>query len=480
MSKNLIGPGGRLFADPAPGPDETKFMEDNNSAAYYSSPYYATHKSQVQPIPPRRSNNSMNLADYAQTDVMTAIGQAKKIIFHAVGDTGAAKVTRSQTAATAIGHEAAVADAMVKDVQDQALNGPAFFFHLGDVIYNFGEAQYYYDQFYEPFRAYDRPIFAIPGNHDGMVFGPTSTAPKVPTLAGFQENFCAAKLGASPDSGALMRSVMTQPGVYFTLDAPYVSIIGLYSNVLDSGAGVISSQGKHFPISDEQLDFLKKELARLKPEREAYKRAVIIAVHHPPLSADAKHGGSTGMSQDIDDCCKAAGLWPDMLLSGHAHLYQRFTRTVNGRETPYIVSGSGGFAATQAKPIPAGTTVGDHTLVTAPIVDFGYLTIETDAQTLTATFKTANQKGVTQQDLVTVDLKTGKIVKSVTAAAGPASNKAAAKPKTKTAAKPTSKTAAKPAAKKTPKVAARKTPKAAARKAPKTTAKKTPKTTKRG
>ena len=26
---------------------------------------------------------------------------------------------------------------------------------------------------------------------------------------------------------------MTQPGVYFTLDAPFVSIIGLYTNVLD-------------------------------------------------------------------------------------------------------------------------------------------------------------------------------------------------------------------------------------------------------
>ena len=48
---------------------------------------------------------------------------------------------------------------------------------------------------------------------------------------------------------------MTQPGVYFTLDAPYVSIIGLYSNVLDSGAGVISSQGGHFP-SSETLSWL--------------------------------------------------------------------------------------------------------------------------------------------------------------------------------------------------------------------------------
>lgn len=419
MSTKLIGPGGRLYADPAPGPDEVKFMQDNTSSAYYNSPYYLAHKSQVQPIPPRQSNLPMNLSDFLPPQVITSINTARKISFHSVGDTGAAKVNRSQTAATAIGHEAAVADAMTADVENGGLGGPAFFFHLGDVIYNFGEAQYYYDQFYEPFRAYDRPIFAIPGNHDGMVFGPGSSAPRIPTLTAFVANFCAAKLGPSPDSGALMRSVMTQPGVYFTLDAPFVSIIGLYSNVLDSGAGVISSQGGHFPISDEQLTFLKNELTRLKPEREAHKRAVIIALHHPPLSADAKHGGSTGLIKDIDDCCAAAGLWPDMILSGHAHLYQRFTRTLpNGKETPYIVSGSGGFAATTPKPITAGTKVGDHTLVVAPIVSFGYLTLETDAQTLSASFKTADGKTVTVRDSVTVDLKTGKITKSTTKGGG--------------------------------------------------------------
>ncbi len=48
-------------------------------------------------------------------------------------------------------------------------NKPAFLFHLGDVVYDFGEAQYYYDQFYEPYRNYPAPIFAIPGNHDGFI-----------------------------------------------------------------------------------------------------------------------------------------------------------------------------------------------------------------------------------------------------------------------------------------------------------------------
>jgi predicted phosphodiesterase len=406
-----MGPGGRLYADPTPGPDEIKFRQDNSSSAYYNSPYYLAHKSQVQRIPVARNTQPLSLADFLPPGVMSAITGAGKITFHSVGDTGAAKVTRSQTAATAIGHEGAVADAMVADVATQGPNSPAFFFHLGDVIYNFGEAQYYYDQFYEPFRAYDRPIFAIPGNHDGMVFGTGSSAPQVPTLDAFLTNFCAAAPAQSPDSGSLIRSLMTQPGVYFTLDAPFVSIIGLYSNVLDSGAGVISSQGGHFPIGDDQLTFLTSELQRLKPQRDAMQRAVIIAVHHPPLSADAKHGGSTGLQKDLDTCCKQAGLWPDVILSGHAHLYQRFTRTMpDGKEIPYIVSGSGGFSATAAKSVPSGTTVGDHTLVVAPIIDFGYLTVETDARTLSVTFKTANGRGVETRDSVIVDLKTGKIL----------------------------------------------------------------------
>jgi hypothetical protein len=412
MSENLVGPGGRVYADPKPGKDEVKFREDNTSEAYYKSTFYLQNKNQVQRIPPRRNDLPLNLSDFLPPDIIAAIESAGKISFHAVGDTGAAKVNRSQTAATAIGHEAAVADAMVADVQNQGAIGPAFFFHLGDVIYNFGEAQYYYDQFYEPFRTYDRPIFAIPGNHDGMVFGQGSSAPQVPTLDAFLTNFCAAEPGLSPDAGGLMRSVMTQPGVYFTLDAPFVSIIGLYSNVLDSGVGVISSQGGHFPIVDDQLDFLKSELARLKPERNANKRAIIIAVHHPPLSADAKHGGSLGIIKDIDACCKAADLYPDVVLSGHAHLYQRFTRVMKGgKEVPYVVAGSGGFAATAPKQLPTlPIKVGDHTLVIAPVVDFGYLTLETDARTISVVFKTADGRGVAMRDSVVVDLKAGKIL----------------------------------------------------------------------
>jgi hypothetical protein len=414
---NLVGPHGQLYADPKPSPDEDAFQVDNTSEAYYNSAYYLLHKNQVQPIPPRRAGALpyINLADYIPQDLSSAIDAAGKITFHSVGDTGAAKSGPHQSGATSLAEQAAVADAMTADIQSGGINGPAFFFHLGDVIYNFGEGQYYYDQFYEPYREYDRPIFAIPGNHDGMVFGQSSSAPQVPTLAAFLTNFCAASPDPSPDAPTSVRSCMTEPGVYFTLDAPFVSIIGLYSNVMDTGGGIISSQGGHFPLVNDQLDFLTSELERLKPARQAGERAILIAVHHPPLSVDAKTGGSTGLMVDIDSCCQAAGQWPDALLSGHAHLYQRFTRLINGRQVPYIVSGSGGFAATppqQAAP-PAGTKIGDHTLEVDPIIQFGYLTLTTDAKTLTVTFTTAPRGGRGKQmDFVILDLVAGKITAS--------------------------------------------------------------------
>ena len=193
-AQNLIGPQGQLFAEPEPGRDEATFRVDNTSKAYFNSPYYALHKSLVQPIPALRKNvpTHIDLTDFVGPKIIQAITGSRKIAFHAVGDTGAAKVNPQQTAERAIANEAAVADAMTQQVAGNGPDAPAFFFHLGDVVYYFGEAQYYYDQFYEPFRGYDRPIFAIPGNHDGAVFGQGSSAPQIPTLDAFLSNFCAA------------------------------------------------------------------------------------------------------------------------------------------------------------------------------------------------------------------------------------------------------------------------------------------------
>jgi hypothetical protein len=415
--RKLVGTGGRLFADPQPSPDEVSFQVDNTSSAYYESAYYTLHRDDLQPVPPpRAARPRVDLADVLEPGIVDAITASEKISFHAVGDTGAAKVNSFQTAAQAIENEASVADAMAREVQVGGPTAPAFFFHLGDVVYQFGEGQYYYDQFFEPFRSYDRPIFAIPGNHDGMVFGSEKDLPQVPTLTAFLRNFCAEKPEPSPDAGTIVRSTMDQPGVYFTLDAPFVSIVGLYTNVLE-GPGVISSHDGKYPIldGDHQLEFLQAELQRLAPERKARKRAVIIACHHPPASVDGKHGGSSGLAADIDDASRKAGFWPDAVLSGHAHLYQRYTRHVDGREIPYVVAGSGGFAATAPRGglPPAPVTVGEYTLVRDPIVEFGFLTVTVDMtgrdHHLTITFN--DRTNTRTHDTVRLNLRTGKILK---------------------------------------------------------------------
>ena len=402
---NIIGKSGRLFAEQQPDPDEVRFQIDNTSDQYYNSPYYKLHQNQLQPVPkPTITPPRMNLSDILGDSLVQAIQTSKKICFHAVGDTGAAKLSGPAT-------EASVADMMAADLGAGGTSAPSFFFNLGDIVYYFGESQYYYDQFYEPFRAYDRPIFAIPGNHDGVVHDP-----KTQTLKAFLNNFCAPQPTHSPDAGELVRSTMSQPGVYFTLDAPMVSIIGLYSNVLE-GPGVISSQGHKYPIDDSQLNFLQEELSRLKQSRMAGERAVIVAVHHPPLSADAKHGGSTGLSNDLDTAAKNAGLWPDAVLSGHAHLYQRFTRHVPGQDIPYVVSGSGGFSATPplGQTPKAPYTIGDFTLEVNPIIEFGYLTLTVDmtSSTRLLTISFNSPKLGPNFDRVTVDLDKRGIIKNL-------------------------------------------------------------------
>ena len=58
---------------------------------------------------------------------------------------------------------------------------------------------------------------------------------------------------------------------------------------------------------------------------------------------DAHHGASFKMQAFLDKCFTQSGVWPHMVFSGHVHNYQRFTRTIKGRQLPYIVAGAGGY-----------------------------------------------------------------------------------------------------------------------------------------
>jgi hypothetical protein len=384
-----------VFAQPQPSPDPTTFknpVTDQND----------TEIANLEPVPKPVGNAVEPILTLAQTygsagaAKVAAIQHAKQIVFHAVGDTGSV---------SGPGTQSLVADKMVSDFDEEnSADLPSFFFHLGDVVYYFGEAQYYYDQFYEPFRNYPAPIVAIPGNHDGVVYA----ADPAPTLQAFLENFCAASFAPSRDEGGLLRTTMIQPGVYFTFDAPFVRILGLYSNVLED-PGVISSQGETNSLDNRQITFLTTALKRVKSEN--YTGAVIIAVHHPPFTGDSTHGGSPQMLADIDSACKTAGVWPHAVFSGHAHNYQRFTRTVNGMQIPYLVAGCGGHSplSTMRAPYRTPYKVDDTlTLESYDDTDYGYLRMVVNAQTLTIEFHPESDGGVTKtpDDTVTVNLRT--------------------------------------------------------------------------
>src|SRR5262249_7403362 len=142
---------------------------------------------------------------------------------------------------------------------------------------------------------------AIPGNHDSFITH--GTPPASYPLVTFSRNFCAEAPNITTEARSLHRTAMTQPGVYFALNAPFVRIIGLFSNSLED-PGVISNQTqKWHAVPNYQLEFIEAQLQRIKNEK--YKGAVLIAVHHPPFTYKPKKEGHSGGETTVpaSRCC---------------------------------------------------------------------------------------------------------------------------------------------------------------------------------
>jgi hypothetical protein len=245
--------------------------------------------------------------------------QAGKLVFHCVGDTGGIHGTAT---------EEAIAVAMEEQIQAAPADAKAaFFYNLGDVIYFNGQSTLYKSEFYEPYQYYPALIFAIPGNHDGDTQVYKGDAPDTePSLYGFTQSFCAPQ--AEPVTP--YRMSMTQPYVYWTLDAPFVTVVGLYSNV----EGSLDARGRM-----DQQSYLQQQMSAAAKDKK-----LLITVHHPPFSLDAAHGGTPDILNALDRAIEATGRVPDAVLSGHVHNYQRFTRAIKRKKVPYVVAGAGGYA----------------------------------------------------------------------------------------------------------------------------------------
>jgi predicted MPP superfamily phosphohydrolase len=241
-----------------------------------------------------------------------------ELSFFVLGDVGGVKVPTPQNAVSA---------AMEHDLENAA-----FALILGDVVYFNGQQMGlvdgrqtgYGDQFYEPYAKFARPIIAFPGNHDGE-----AESEKEASLAGFMENFCQKTPGIPVDDPQLEfgRHTQTLPYCEWTLDLKAVTIIAVYTNVPSGGH-----------LEPAQIERLTRELKEADPEKP-----LIVGLHHPPYSVDAHHGGSPRMAQILDQAIEQSKRVPELVLSGHVHDYQRFTRTIEGKQVPFIVSGNGGY-----------------------------------------------------------------------------------------------------------------------------------------
>ena len=417
-----------VFDEPVPTPDPKSFKVPPDDNGRYAE-VEGLLKKDVVGFPQSRVPNEELFALQSAwgprgAEIISGIQKAGQIVFQAIGDSGAAS-------ARTFPSETRVADEITNELHTaKAQDRPAFLYHLGDLVYNFGESAYYYDQFYDAFRDFPAPILAIPGNHDSFVL--PNTPPGETPLAVFMRNFCAAAPAVTREAGSLHRTAMTQPGVYFTLDAPFVRIIGLFSNSLEDPGVISSEKGTWKEVPDLQLDFLTAQLRKIKTEN--YTGAVLVAVHHPPFSyapekagGGGKHIGSWAMLEEIDGVCKAEGVYPHAFLSGHAHNYQRYTRSFSfGGSTisvPFVVCGDGGhnvnpLVRAQGGERPSEPLDGADVsyLDSSAILErkglvldrhdqsnFGYLRIVADAKELTISFVPVTPK-TAGGDTVTVDL----------------------------------------------------------------------------
>ncbi|MBV9511030.1 MAG: metallophosphoesterase [Caulobacteraceae bacterium] len=404
---------GPTYSQPQPTPDPTRFKikhPSDDDAYKLIDKLNEEHKLHALPFPAPRGGSdepqiTLEHVFGGHADAIATIQKAGQIVFHSTGDCGSTRGPRTENEVT---------DKMIGDFDEaDPRELPQFCLLLGDIVYNFGETEYYYDQFYEPYRNYHAPVLAAAGNHDGMI----SPLAHAKSLDAYLRNFCsdpADGFVVTPEAGGLSRTAQVQPGVFFTFDAPFVRILVFYSNTLED-PGVISDGA----IGDSQLTFLEAALQRVKDED--FKGALLFAHHHPPYAIGGQHSSSTDMRAQMDKVCEKVGIWPHAVLAGHAHSYQRFTRArSDGTEIPYIICGNGGHNVQKLHaqkgvalrtPQVISTDDGDQvTFENYDDQDYGYLRVIVDPHQLRIEYHPASdgRTAKTPDDNVTVDLASRK------------------------------------------------------------------------
>jgi acid phosphatase type 7 len=359
-----------------------------------------------QPLPTPNGNPPFrfDLSQLLHADAIARITQSGRLVFHSVGDTGDER-----------GKQMDFVAAMMTQDYDNSADGaaPAFFYHLGDVVYFAGDIDGYGENFYETYAEYPGLIVAIAGNHDCQPDDPTDgpVDPRKQPLDGWVQNFMSkdpTKLGSLKTTSS--RTQMDLPNVYWTFTTPFATIVGLFSNVSETEA----------EVHQDQIDWFKGELTAADANK-----ALIVTIHHPPYSGDTEHSGSTVAENVLFESFAATGRYPHLILSGHVHNYQRFTVTESGTDGPLdvacVVAGNGGYSKLgrlhkiDGKYPEAPMQLSDTLRLEKYDQDnFGFLRIEVTSQQIIGTYLAAPYEETktvtgTAMDKFTIDLEARKV-----------------------------------------------------------------------
>jgi hypothetical protein len=225
----------------------------------------------------------------------------------------------------------------------KAGEGTSFMVVLSDVIYPIGDVNDYVVKFFRPYRDYQTPIYAVPGNHDWY-----------DGLGGFMRHFCGAEPLVVPRPEAkgirgrlrewlwrapsvlgpktleecrALRPAEAQqgqlPGPYWVLDAGPLRFVGIDTGIVGD---LDAAQG-------DWLLRVSTENARPK-----------ILLTGKPLYVDNEHhpGRIADRDLSVDDVVRDPAHNYLAAIGGDIHNYQHYPVPVGDRTIHYIVSGGGG------------------------------------------------------------------------------------------------------------------------------------------
>ena len=219
--------------------------------------------------------------------------------------------------------------------------GTRFAIIASDVIYPTGSVNEYGPKFFQPYRDYDAPIYAVPGNHDwydglggfmrvfcGAPELPPEGAPKFLSRAWLRRLLWKnpdvpdeSRLAEAENLRARPSQRAAQPGPYWSIDAGPVRIVGIDTGII---GGIDADQG----------EWLRRVSQGPKPK---------ILVTGKPIYVDGTYrpgpieGGGTVDEIVRDPACNYVAA-----IGGDIHNYQHYPVRVGDRTIQYLVSGGGG------------------------------------------------------------------------------------------------------------------------------------------